>query len=73
MYNANHQKGKVFTIDLNGDVQTQLQNVFNEIAAILKLRLIRNSNHLAMKCKLSHSRISIRHRYGYERPLRGCV
>jgi hypothetical protein len=39
-FNANHQKGKVFTIDLNGDVQTQLQNVFDEIAAILKLRLI---------------------------------
>jgi hypothetical protein len=40
VFNANHQKGKVYTIDLNGDVQTQLQNVFNEIAAILKLRLV---------------------------------
>jgi hypothetical protein len=40
VFNPNHQKGKVFTIDLNGDVQTQLQAVFNEIAAILKLRLV---------------------------------
>jgi hypothetical protein len=40
VFNANHQKGKVYTIDLNGDVQTQLQTVFNEIAAILKLRLV---------------------------------
>jgi hypothetical protein len=40
VFNANHQRGKVFTIDLNGDVQTQLQNVFSEIAAILKLRLV---------------------------------
>jgi hypothetical protein len=40
VFNTNHQKGKVFTIDLNGDVQTQLQMVFNEIAAILKLRLV---------------------------------
>jgi hypothetical protein len=40
VFNANHQKGKVFIIDLNGDVQTQLQTVFNEIVAILKLRLV---------------------------------
>ena len=40
VFNANHQKGKVYTIDLNGDVQTQLQTVFNEIANILKLRLV---------------------------------
>jgi hypothetical protein len=40
VFNANHQRGKVYTIDLNGDVQTQLQMVFSEIAAILKLRLV---------------------------------
>jgi hypothetical protein len=40
VFNPNHQRGKVYTIDLNGDVQTQLQMVFNEIAAILKLRLV---------------------------------
>lgn len=40
VFNPNHQKGKVYTIDLNGDVQTQLQTVFNEIAAVLKLRLV---------------------------------
>ena len=34
------EKGKVFTIDVNGDVNQQLQRVFNEIAAILKLRLV---------------------------------
>jgi Flp pilus assembly protein TadG len=34
------QKGKVYTIDVNGDVEAQLQQVFNEIAAILKLRLV---------------------------------
>jgi len=39
-FNLNHQKGKVFTVDLNGDVQTQLQVIFNEIAALLKLRLV---------------------------------
>ena len=39
-FNPNHQKGKVFTVDLNGDVQTQLQAIFHEIAAILKLRLV---------------------------------
>ncbi|MGH7796830.1 MAG: pilus assembly protein TadG-related protein [Candidatus Binatia bacterium] len=39
-FNPNHQRGKLFIIDLNGDVQTQLQIIFNEIAAILKLRLV---------------------------------
>jgi hypothetical protein len=34
------QKGKVFMIDVNGNVNAQLQQVFNEIAAILKLRLV---------------------------------
>lgn len=38
-FNPNQLKGKVFTVDLNGDVQTQLQLIFNEIAALLKLRL----------------------------------
>lgn len=33
------QKGKVYTIDVTGDVSAQLDSVFNEIAAILKLRL----------------------------------
>ena len=40
VFNPNHQRGKVFTIDLNGDVQAQLQQVFNAIAALLKLRLV---------------------------------
>jgi hypothetical protein len=39
-FNPDHEKGKVFIVDLNGDVQTQLQVIFNEIAAILKLRLV---------------------------------
>jgi hypothetical protein len=34
------QKGKVYTIDVTGDVEAQLEKVFNEIAAILKLRLV---------------------------------
>jgi hypothetical protein len=34
------QKGKVYTIDVTGDVNAQLDTVFNEIAAILKLRLV---------------------------------
>lgn len=38
-FNPSHQKGKVFTVDLKGDVQQQLQLIFNEIAALLKLRL----------------------------------
>ena len=33
------QKGKVYTINLQGDVTDQLRLVFNEITAILKLRL----------------------------------
>jgi len=38
--NTDQQKGKVFIVDLNGDVQTQLQMIFNEIAALLKLRFV---------------------------------
>jgi hypothetical protein len=34
------QKGKVYTIDVTGNVEAQLEQVFNEIAAILKLRLV---------------------------------
>ena len=37
---SSQQKGKVYTIDVTGNVEAQLQQVFNEIAAILKLRLI---------------------------------
>ncbi|HTN72334.1 MAG TPA: VWA domain-containing protein [Methylomirabilota bacterium] len=33
------QKGRMFTIDLNGNVQQQLDDVFNEVALLLKLRL----------------------------------
>jgi Putative Flp pilus-assembly TadE/G-like/von Willebrand factor type A domain len=40
IFNPDHQRGKVYTVDLNGDVQTQLQVIFNEIAALLKLRLV---------------------------------
>ncbi len=38
-FNSNQLKGKVFTVDLKGDVQLQLQYIFNEIANLLKLRL----------------------------------
>jgi hypothetical protein len=38
--NNAQQIGKVFTIDSNGDVEAQLKVVFNEIAALLKLRLV---------------------------------
>jgi hypothetical protein len=38
--NAAQQIGKVFTIDSNGDIEAQLKVVFNEIAALLKLRLV---------------------------------
>ncbi len=38
-FNSNHEKGKVFTVDLKGNVQQQLQMIFTEIAALLKLRL----------------------------------
>jgi hypothetical protein len=33
------EKGKVYIVDTNGNVPAQLQQVFNEIAALLKLRL----------------------------------
>jgi hypothetical protein len=36
---SSQRNGKVFTVDLNGDVQSQLQVIFNEITALLKLRL----------------------------------
>lgn len=39
-FNPNQQAGKVYTVDLKGDVQAQLQVIFNEIAALLKLRLV---------------------------------
>jgi hypothetical protein len=39
-FNANQQAGKVYTVDLKGNVQAQLQVIFNEIAALLKLRLV---------------------------------
>lgn len=39
-FNPNQQAGKVYTVDLKGDVQAQLQVIFNEIAAVLKLRLV---------------------------------
>jgi hypothetical protein len=38
--NGTQQKGKVYIIDVNGNVTAQLQQVFNEIAALLKLRLV---------------------------------
>jgi hypothetical protein len=38
-FNPAHQEGKVFTVDLSGNVQTQLQDIFAQIAALLKLRL----------------------------------
>jgi hypothetical protein len=39
-FNPNQQAGKVYTVDLKGNVQAQLQVIFNEIAALLKLRLV---------------------------------
>jgi hypothetical protein len=33
------EKGKVFTVDVNGDVQAQLKTIFAEVALLLKLRL----------------------------------
>src|SRR5262249_37772140 len=39
-FNPGQQAGKVYTVDLKGDVQAQLQVIFNEIAALLKLRLV---------------------------------
>jgi hypothetical protein len=38
--NPAQEKGKVYIIDQNGDVPAQLRQVFDEIAAILKLRLV---------------------------------
>lgn len=38
-FNPSQQEGKVYEVDLNGDVQAQLQLIFNQIAALLKLRL----------------------------------
>jgi hypothetical protein len=40
IFDPSQQRGKVYTVDLNGDVQAQLQVIFNEIAALLKLRLV---------------------------------
>jgi hypothetical protein len=37
--NTAQEKGKVYIIDQTQDIETQLRKVFNEIAAILKLRL----------------------------------
>jgi Putative Flp pilus-assembly TadE/G-like/von Willebrand factor type A domain len=37
--NTTQEKGKVYIVDTNGNVPAQLQQVFNEIAALLKLRL----------------------------------
>ncbi len=34
------EKGRVYIVDVNGNVQTQLQTVFDEIAKLLKLRLV---------------------------------
>ncbi len=39
-FNPNQQAGKFYTVDLKGNVQAQLQGIFNEIAALLKLRLV---------------------------------
>jgi hypothetical protein len=39
-FNPGQQAGKVYTVDLKGDVKAQLQGIFNEIAALLKLRLV---------------------------------
>jgi Putative Flp pilus-assembly TadE/G-like/von Willebrand factor type A domain len=37
--NSTQEKGKVYFVDQTGDVQAQMRQVFNEIAALLKLRL----------------------------------
>lgn len=37
---ATQEKGKVFTVDMNGNVTEQLNLIFQEIAALLKLRLV---------------------------------
>ena len=38
--NSSQEKGKVFVVDVTGDVTAQLNQVFQEIAALLKLRLV---------------------------------
>jgi hypothetical protein len=38
--NTTQQKGKVYIVDVSGNVAAQLQIVFQEIAALLKLRLV---------------------------------
>ena len=40
VFDPSQQRGKVYTVDLTGNVQAQLQVIFNEIAALLKLRLV---------------------------------
>ncbi len=37
---STQQKGKVYIVDVNGNVAAQLQLVFQEVAALLKLRLV---------------------------------
>jgi hypothetical protein len=37
---STQEKGKVFFVDVNGNVTAQLTQVFNEIASLLKLRLV---------------------------------
>ena len=37
---STQEKGKVFTVDLSGNVTAQLNLIFQEIAALLKLRLV---------------------------------
>jgi hypothetical protein len=37
--NTTQEKGKLYIVDTNGNVPAQLEQVFNEIAALLKLRL----------------------------------
>ena len=38
--NSGQQKGKVYIVDVNGNVNAQLQMIFQEVAALLKLRLV---------------------------------
>ena len=37
---STQETGRVYIVDVNGNVQTQLQSVFDEIAKLLKLRLV---------------------------------
>ena len=37
---STQQKGKVYIVDVNGNVAAQLQMIFQEVAALLKLRLV---------------------------------